>query len=150
MKSTKRARKATDQQLESWMDGSRRLYAAGKLPSWKVRMIEQIKGWEWGVPRGASAAPESDTCRIFLETAREKGHHVTFGGLYTAVHPMYPASELEKEECIREITEEGRDTPHILANLKQMARDLGFQSVDVYSLVMRRVVEDERHTPLRA
>ena len=150
MKCTTRAGKATDQQLESWMDENRRLYAAGKLPSWKVRMVEQIKGWEWGVPRGASAAPESDTCRIFLETAREKGHHVTFGGLYTAVHPMYPASELEKEECIREITEEGRGKNMVIATLKQTARELGFQFVDVYSLVMRQVVEDERHTPLSA
>jgi len=63
---------------------------------------------------------------------------------------MHPASDLGKEECIRKITVEGRGKNMVIATLKQTARELGFQFVDVYSLVMRQVVEDERHTPLSA
>jgi hypothetical protein len=37
----------TDSELAAFIDGQRRLYAAGKLPRWQVERLEGIPGWSW-------------------------------------------------------------------------------------------------------
>lgn len=37
----------SDADMEAWVAEQRRLYAAGQLPQWKVRRLEQIPGWTW-------------------------------------------------------------------------------------------------------
>jgi hypothetical protein len=41
----------TDAEMEAWIDQQRTDYHSGRIPSWKIKQIEQISGWTWGAPR---------------------------------------------------------------------------------------------------
>lgn len=42
----------TDKSIKDFMADQQRQYAAGTLPKWRIRRLEQIPGWEWGCKPG--------------------------------------------------------------------------------------------------
>lgn len=46
----------TDKKAKTWIAAQRSAYEAGELPKWKIRRIESIPGWQWGVDPGSLTA----------------------------------------------------------------------------------------------